>query len=33
VDLVIALDPDNILRAFDMLAVLGYRPIVPITSE
>ena len=33
VDLVIALDPDNILRAFQTLAKLGYRPLVPITGE
>ena len=33
VDLVIALDADNILRAFKMLATLGYRPLVPITAE
>ena len=33
VDLVIALDPANILRAFDMLGTLGYKPLVPITAE
>lgn len=33
VDLVIALDPANILRAFERLATLGYRPLVPITAE
>lgn len=32
VDLVIALDPDNILRAFRALAALGYQPLVPITA-
>lgn len=32
VDLVIALDPANIVRAFEMLAKLGYRPLVPITA-
>ena len=32
VDLVIALDPDNILRAFRTLAMLGYKPLVPITA-
>lgn len=32
VDLVIALDTDNILRAFDALATLGYKPLVPITA-
>lgn len=33
VDLVIALDHDNVLNAFRVLATLGYRPIVPITAE
>lgn len=33
VDLVIALDTDNILRAFSALATLGYKPLVPITAE
>lgn len=33
VDLVIALDPDNILRAFRSLATLGYKPLVPISTE
>lgn len=33
VDPVIALDADNILRAFKMLATLGYRPLVPINAE
>ena len=33
VDLVIALDSANIVRAFHMLAKLGYRPIVPVTAE
>lgn len=32
VDLVISLDPANILRAFDMLGTLGYKPSVPITA-
>lgn len=32
VDLVIALDSANIVRAFEMLAKLGYKPAVPITS-
>ncbi len=32
-DLVIALDPANIVRAFDALATLGYKPQVPITAE
>jgi hypothetical protein len=33
IDLVIALDADNILRTFDALSKIGYRPTVPITSE
>lgn len=33
VDLVISLDPANILRAFDMLGTLGYKPSIPITAE
>ena len=33
VDLVIALDADNILRAFRMLATLGYKPLAPVTAE
>ena len=33
VDLVIALDSANIVRAFEMLARLGYRPAVPVTAE
>jgi predicted nucleotidyltransferase len=32
-DLVIALDPANIFRTFDVLATLGYKPMVPITAE
>ncbi|MDR2214264.1 MAG: hypothetical protein LBE59_00295 [Nevskiaceae bacterium] len=32
IDLVIALNADNILRAFDALTNIGYRPIVPITA-
>ena len=32
-DLVIALDPVNIVCAFDALATLGYKPRVPITAE
>jgi hypothetical protein len=32
VDLVIALDAGNIVRAFETLATLGYRPLVPITA-
>lgn len=33
VDLVIQLNPDNIVRAFKALATLGYRPTVPVTGE
>ena len=33
VDLVIAMDPSNIARAFQAFAALGYKPIVPITAE
>lgn len=32
-DLVIAMDPANIIRAFDALATIGYTPRVPITAE
>lgn len=32
VDLIIALDTDNILRAFSALETLGYKPLVPITA-
>ncbi len=31
IDLVIALDADNILRAFEALSGIGYRPNVPIS--
>jgi hypothetical protein len=33
IDLVIALDADNIHGAFEALAAIGYRPIVPIDAE
>lgn len=33
IDLVIALDSDNVMRAFEGLAEEGYRPIVPITAQ
>jgi predicted nucleotidyltransferase len=33
VDLVIALDSENVVRAFEMLAKLGYKPAVPVTAE
>jgi hypothetical protein len=33
VDLVIALDPDNIRAAFEALRAVDYRPGVPITAE
>jgi hypothetical protein len=32
VDLVVSLDPANVARAFEALAALGYRPMVPITA-
>jgi hypothetical protein len=31
-DLIVSLAPDNIRRALDILATLGYRPRVPVTS-
>jgi hypothetical protein len=33
VDLVVALDPKNIVKAFKALATLGDLPLVPITAE
>lgn len=33
VDLVVALDPANIVRAFERLAELGYKPLVPVTAS
>lgn len=33
IDLVIALNADNIHRAFDALASLGYRPLIPVTAD
>ena len=33
IDLVIQLDPKNILAAFDTMASLGYRPSVPVTGD
>lgn len=33
IDLVIALDPSNVGRAFAALAAAGYRPNVPITAD
>ena len=33
VDLVVQLDPANLLTAFAALAGLGYRPLVPVTAE
>lgn len=33
VDIVIALDVDNILGAFKALLTLGYKPTIPITAE
>lgn len=32
-DLVVQLSPDNIRRAFAGLAVIGYRPLVPVTAD
>ncbi|MES0872863.1 hypothetical protein [Sinimarinibacterium thermocellulolyticum] len=32
IDLVIALDASNIISAFDALARIGYRPVVPVTA-
>jgi hypothetical protein len=32
IDLVVALEATNIVAAFDALATLGYRPLVPITA-
>lgn len=32
VDLVIALDPENIARGFEALARLGYKPLVPVSA-
>lgn len=32
-DVVIQLMPDNIKRAFDALAALGYKPLAPVTAE
>ncbi len=33
VDLVVALEPGNIIEAFRALGTLGYKPLVPITAE
>jgi len=33
VDFVIQLIPDNIIKTFEALATLGYKPLVPITAE
>jgi len=33
IDLVIALDQDNVVQAFDALKTAGYHPIVPITAQ
>lgn len=33
IDLVIALEPANIIAAFEALATLGYKPLVPVTAE
>jgi predicted nucleotidyltransferase len=33
IDLVLDLDPDNVLAAMEALSELGYRPRVPVTAE
>ena len=33
IDIVVALDRDNVLAAFAALAPLGYSPLVPVTAE
>jgi hypothetical protein len=33
IDLVVALDSDNVIQAFDALRIAGYRPMVPITAQ
>ena len=33
VEFVIQLIPDNIIKTFEALATLGYKPLVPITAE
>ena len=33
VDLVVQLIPDNVTRALDALATLGYRPLAPVTAN
>ena len=33
VDLVVSLDPGNIVQAFEALAKIGYKPQVPITAD
>jgi hypothetical protein len=32
VDLIVQLDTENVLAAFDALAALGFRPSVPVTA-
>ncbi len=33
IDLVVQLVPENVQRAFDALASVGYRPMVPVTAD
>lgn len=33
VDLVLALEADNVIRAFEALGAAGYRPVVPINAQ
>ena len=33
VDMVLALDPENITKAFSVLTEAGYVPIVPVTAD
>lgn len=33
IDLVVQLIPENVQRAFDALAAVGYRPMIPVTAE
>ena len=33
IDLVLTLEPNNLLPALDALALLGYRPIIPVTAK
>lgn len=33
VDLIVLLEPDNVLRTFGVLESIGYKPLVPVTAE